>query len=127
VHGHSAKAAAGLEHTVALCDMAAAAIVLFEPNPRTAKALCDNLALNGHHVDVEMAALTAVPSHDVRFADAVDIGGFAVSGTHCRSSEATVIRVRAETLADAIVRIDPTVLVLDVEGAEHDLLMSVTA
>ena len=103
------------------------AIVVFEPNPRTAKALCANLALNGHHVAVEVAALTAVPSDEIRFADAIDIGGFAVSGTHCGSSEATIISVRAETLADAIARIDPTVLVLDVEGAEYDLLMSVTA
>jgi FkbM family methyltransferase len=103
------------------------AIVVFEPNPRTAKALCANLALNGHHVDVEVAALTAVPSNDIPFADAIDIGGFAVSGTHCRSREARIICVRAETLADAIARIDPTVLVLDVEGAEYDLLMSVTA
>jgi FkbM family methyltransferase len=100
-------------------------IVVFEPSPRTAEALRANLALNGHRVHVEGAALTADSNDHVGFTDAIDIGGFAVSGTHCKSNEATAISVRGESLSHAIARIDPTVLVLDVEGAEYDLLMSI--
>jgi FkbM family methyltransferase len=101
-------------------------VVVFEANPRTAKALQTNLALNGHAIMVEIRALVAAANANVAFADLIgtDIG-FASCSTHRIESGVPAITVPAETLADALRRIDPTVLVIDVEGAEYDLLTSV--
>ena len=101
-------------------------IVVFEANPRTAEALQANLALNRHVVKVEIRALVADANADVAFADLIETDtGFGGCSTHRVVSGVPTITVPSETLADALRRIDPTVLVIDVEGAEHDLLMSV--
>ena len=101
-------------------------IVVFEANPRTASALQVNLALNGHAIKVETRALVADANAEVAFADLIEAtAGFGSCSTHRVESGVSTITVPAETLADALRRIDPTVLVIDVEGAEYDLLTSV--
>ena len=103
-----------------------AAILVFEPNPRTAKALRANLALNGHRIKVEEAALSATPSgQELCFIDVSEIDHFAKSGLQCNPNRGRKISVRAQSLSDAINRFDASILVLDVEGAEHDILVSV--
>jgi len=102
------------------------AIVVFEANPRTAEALQVNLALNGHAIKVETRALVADVNADIAFADLIEAdAGFGGCSTHRIESGVATITVPAEALAEALRRIDPTVLVIDVEGAEHDLLASV--
>jgi FkbM family methyltransferase len=101
-------------------------IVVFEANPRTASALQVNLALNEHAIKVEIRALVADANAEVALADLIDANaGFGSCSTHRVESGVSTITVPAETLVDALRRIDPTVLVIDVEGAEHDLLASV--
>jgi FkbM family methyltransferase len=101
-------------------------IVVFEANPRTAEALQANLALNGHAIKVEIRALVADVNADVAFADLIEAdAGFGGCSTHRVESGVPTITVPAEALAEALRRVDPTVLVIDVEGAEHDLLASV--
>jgi FkbM family methyltransferase len=101
-------------------------IVVFEANPRTAEALQINLALNRHAIKVETRALVADVNPDVAFADLIETTtGFGGCSTHSVDSSVPAITVLAEALVDALRRIDPTVLVIDVEGAEHDLLVSV--
>jgi FkbM family methyltransferase len=101
------------------------AIFAFEPNPRTCQALRANLALNGHSVTVENAALVADDRNEVRFVDTIDTSSFAVAGTLGAAAADHAITVRAEPLARLMARLDPTVLVLDVEGAECELIGSV--
>ncbi len=101
------------------------AVFAFEPNPRTAQALLANLALNGYSVVVENSALVADDRDQVAFADTIDISSFAVAGILDVETAPHAIMVRAEPLARVIARLDPTVLVLDVEGAEFELLHSV--
>jgi FkbM family methyltransferase len=101
------------------------AVFVFEATPRTAQALRGNLALNGHSIAVEEAALIGDDRDAVEFSDTVDGVGFAVAGLHGRGPGTRTITVRAEPLTRAISRLDPTVLVLDVEGAEADILCSV--
>jgi FkbM family methyltransferase len=101
-------------------------IVVFEANPRTAEALQVNLALNRHAIEVESRALVADANADVAFADLIETAtGFGSCSTHRVDSGVPTITVPAETLSDVLRRVDPTVLVIDVEGAEHDLLASV--
>jgi FkbM family methyltransferase len=102
------------------------AVVVFEAHPRTAAVLQANLTLNRHSIRIERKALVADDRGDVAFADAIDASGFGSSSTHRIDPAMPTITVPAETLAAAIRRIDPTVLVIDVEGAEHDLLASVS-
>lgn len=112
--------------TMAIADIVGdGAVFAFEATPRTAQALRDNLALNGHSIAVEEAALTGDDRDTVEFSDTTDGVGFAVSGLHGPGRDARTITVRAEPLARAIARLDPTVLVLDVEGAEADILCAV--
>ena len=101
-------------------------IVVFEANPRTASALQVNLALNGHAIKVETRALVANANADVAFADLIEAtAGFGSCSTHRVEAGVSTITVPAETLTGALCSLDPTVLVIDVEGAEYDLLTSV--
>lgn len=100
-------------------------IVVFEANPRTAEVLKTNLALNRHTIRVETRALVADTSTDVPFSDSIETLGFGSCSTHRIGAGAPTINVLTETMTAALSRIDPTVLVIDVEGAEHDLLASV--
>jgi len=100
-------------------------VVVFEPNPRTASALNRNLALNGHSIRLETAALVPGERGEVSFADTVDGGSFATAGIAGETTTSQVINVPAEPISGVIARLDPTVLVLDVEGAEFELLRSV--
>lgn len=101
------------------------AVVTFEPNPRTAKALRANLAVNGHKVTVQSVALVADDRSEVPFVDTIDTAGFAIARIVGTADVEHAIVVPAEPLSRAIARIDPTVLVLDVEGAEFELLRAV--
>lgn len=102
------------------------AVVAFEPNPRTMEVLRANLALNGYSVAVENAALIAGDRDKVVFFDTIDIGGFLGSKVQADATPGPhSIMVRAEPLVHAISRLDPTVLVMDVEGGEYDLLNSI--
>ena len=97
-----------------------AAVFVFEPDPDTRAGLRENLRRNGHDIHVEDAALVAGDERTVAFS----VGHhFYARGTHRRSDH--VITVPAESISHAIARLDPTILVLDVEGAEADLVCSV--
>jgi FkbM family methyltransferase len=111
--------------TMAIADIVGDdAVFAFEPNPQTARALMDNLTLNGHRVAIENAALVAGEQKEIAFAAPADATNFAIGSTHSPERGAT-ITVRAEQLSALLRRLEPTVLVLDVEGAEYDLLRSV--
>jgi FkbM family methyltransferase len=111
--------------TMAIADIVGDdAVFTFEPNPQTARALLDNLTLNGHRVATENAALVAGEQREIAFAAPADATNFAIGSTHLAEPGAR-ITVRAEQLSALFRRLEPTVLVLDVEGAEYDLLRSV--
>jgi len=95
------------------------AVFVFEAHPETAAALRENLELNGHKIQVTAAALTAVDAPEVEFS----VGHYFYARSTHRTSD-RVIRVPAESISSVIKRLDPTILVLDVEGAEADLLCS---
>ncbi|EJW12773.1 Methyltransferase FkbM [Rhodovulum sp. PH10] len=112
--------------TMAIADLVGdAAVTVFEPTPRTATALRENLALNGHSVTVEQAAVVAGDVAEVAFADTSETSSFAVAGLVDAAAAPTRIVVPARALSAIVATLDPTVLVLDVEGAEVDLLPSV--
>ncbi len=102
------------------------AVQVFEPNPRTAEALRKNLLLNGYNIHVAVAALIAEARTETAFLDSIGYDDFTISGTHRGRDRARLLTVPAISIADAIVQFDPTVLVLDVEGAEFELLTCVS-
>ena len=101
------------------------AVVTFEPNPRTANALKANLSVNGHRIAVKTAALVADNCSEVHVLDTIDTASFAVTRTLGAVVVEHAIVVPAEPISRVIAPFDPTVLVLDVEGAELGLLSSV--
>lgn len=113
--------------TMQIADLVGDAnVIVFEPTPRTAQGLRDNLALNGHRVTVEQAALVAGDEREITFADTSGSGSFAVAGIVGAAGRADAIVVPALSLQAAIAQFDPSVLVLDVEGAEVYLIPAVT-
>jgi FkbM family methyltransferase len=98
-------------------------VFCFEPSPRTAEALRANFELNGHKIALKTAALVGADVRTVTFTEFPD--NFVLSGTHVSSPHGVTTTVAAEPLAEAIAAIDATVLVLDVEGAEADLIASI--
>ncbi len=99
-----------------------ATIVAYEADPETAARCRANLALNGHAFAVENAAVTSSSEATATFhvSDA-----FVASSLHESAAATRTITVPAVNFCRELARLRPEVLVMDVEGAETDLLTSV--
>lgn len=100
-----------------------ASIVAYEPDPATAEDCRANLAANGHSFPIRNAAMTsgddATTAFNVRDA-------FVASSLYESAQARRTITVPAVNFARELARIQPQVIMMDVEGAEVDLLTSVT-
>lgn len=92
-------------------------VLCYEANPRMAELIASNFALNGLKPNLVNRAVS-LRGGDVIFFRNDNIVSSSLSGA--RGGEATA--VASDALNDVIERFRPTVLVMDVEGAEVELL-----
>jgi FkbM family methyltransferase len=95
----------------------AANVIAFEPNPAAAAVAADNFVLNGLAVRLERAAVGS-QAGTARLA----IGEGSWFGASIGGSYATTIDVPVRTIAEVLAAHEPTILVLDAEGMEADIL-----
>ena len=100
---------------------AGASVRAFEPLPKNAAILRDNVAPYGERADVIEAALIPGPESSVWLA-----GGSGFPGTHSICSRAKVIKqkflVPALMFREQLIYYQPNVLKLDIEGGEYLLM-----
>lgn len=92
-------------------------VLAFEASPRTAGYLQRNLAANGLQVTVRRAALAAEDGEMTFFANPNVLS----SSLHERSG-ATAVTVQAHAVGPIVAAFAPNVLVLDIEGAEIEVV-----
>lgn len=101
-------------------------VTSYEPDPAVAELAAGNLRLNGcRNVQLIQAAVTAVSSSaSAQLSQEADFWIRAITsdpeGTVVSASTRTTVPTVA--IADALERARPTVVVMDVEGLEHELL-----
>lgn len=101
-------------------------VVAFEPSPPAYELLRENVALNGDRIHAYRIALSDT---DSRVEFAVDVGGrqsrMSTLNADNPRTDVETTRVQARRLASVLDREDvppPTLVKIDVEGAEHDVL-----
>ncbi len=94
-------------------------VLCYEPIPRAARALMTNFELNGCHPHFRQRAIT-VDGGDVKLFAASNL----MSSSLFRRAEGEFITVASDRFDGVIGAWKPTILVVDVEGAECDLLPS---
>lgn|GEM_PF-1120876 len=95
----------------------AEAVVAFEPNPAAAIVAAENFALNNLPVKIEHAAVGVAAGWATLTVGSSSWLGAAIGGGH-----ATTIEVPVCAIGDVIAQYRPTILVLDAEGMEVDIL-----
>lgn len=104
---------------VACMEQGAASVTAYEAMPKTAAFLRGNLARYGERAEVVCAALVA----DNRTEATLHLSSFTGANTVATPKPgAKQIQVPSVCFRDALRVIRPTVLKLDLEGAEYDLL-----
>lgn len=93
-------------------------VTSYEANPRLEPVIRDNYALNGLVPDLHMRAVT-VDGSPISFFRSDNIVS---SSVFDRENQGERITVASEAIDAVIARVDPEVIVIDVEGAEVDLL-----
>lgn len=94
-------------------------VLSYEPNPATLPLIQANHALNDLHPGVRPKAVTADGGPIIFFRT-----GNIISSSLIEREESDAITVESDTLADALADFVPTILLMDAEGAELDLLPS---
>jgi FkbM family methyltransferase len=92
-------------------------VVAFEPNPAAATVAAENFAINNLPVTIERAAVGAAAGTATLAVGSSSWLGAAIGGGHAHAIE---VPVRA--IGDVIAQYDPTILVLDAEGMEAEIL-----
>ncbi|RED26054.1 FkbM family methyltransferase [Rhodopseudomonas thermotolerans] len=92
-------------------------VVAFEPNPAAAAVAADNFALNRLPVRLERAAVGAQAGTAT-----LAIGDGSWLGASIGGNYQTTVEVPVRAIAEVIAAYQPTVLVLDAEGMETDIL-----
>jgi len=93
-------------------------VVSYEANPRMQQVIEANYALNGEQPELRMRAVTP-DGKPVTFHLSENVVS---SSLYQRSQSQTAVTVDSDALHDALEEVAPDVLVMDVEGAEVDLL-----
>lgn len=93
-------------------------VTSYEANPTLEPVIRANYALNGLEPDLRMRAVT-VDGQPVTFHQSDNVLS---SSLYARAEAGREIRVDSDALADVLGEVAPDVLVMDVEGAEIDLL-----
>ena len=110
------EAGAGIGVVTTVCAARSAAVLTYEANPALIERIRGNLALNGLTAELRNRAI-GVADGSLSFT----IGdNFLSSSAHAR--EGTATEVGCDALAGVIEAFDPTVIVMDIEGAEIDVL-----
>jgi len=94
-------------------------ILSYEPNPAMKPVIEKNYALNGLTPNLRSKVLATAPGEVEFFFDEGVLSSSLIDRRHGGAT-----RVQADAIAEVIESYDPTVLVMDVEGAEIDLLRS---
>ncbi len=109
--------------TAACMEQGAAGVRCYEAAPVNAKLAKENLSRYGSVVEIVEAALTAGSDHSVT----LTMSGFSGANSILPSAtRAKNIKVRAINFRQELLAFNPNVIKLDVEGAEYDLLDSLT-
>ncbi|WP_341862796.1 FkbM family methyltransferase [Gymnodinialimonas sp. 57CJ19] len=95
-------------------------VTSYEANPAMGDVIRKNYAENGLQSDLRMHAVTVNGSPIQFFADANVLSSSMID----RNLPTTEITVESDAMADVMERVAPDVIVMDVEGAEVDLLSS---
>lgn len=107
-------------YTVLASGAVGARCISFEPAPRAYRALLDNLRLNdlSARVEARNECLASTPG-EVEFTADFDTGNHVVAEPHCGGG---TVRVPVTTLDIAVGDHDPTMLKIDVEGYETNVI-----
>lgn len=92
-------------------------ILSYEPNPAMKPVIEKNFALNGLRPNLRNKVLDTKEGEVEFFCDEGVLSSSLIDRRH-----GCATRVRADAIADVVATFDPHVLVMDVEGAETDLL-----
>jgi len=95
----------------------AGSVLAFEPNPAAATVAADNFALNQLPVRLERAAVGSTAG-----TAQLAIGDGSWLGASIGGGYATTVAVPVRSIAEVIADYAPTILVLDAEGMETDIL-----
>jgi FkbM family methyltransferase len=95
----------------------ASAVAAFEPNPLAAAVATENFALNRLPVTLENAAVGAATGTAT-----LAIGRSSWLGASIGGGHAIKVDVPVRAIGDVIAKYDPTILVLDAEGMEAEIL-----
>lgn len=95
-------------------------VTSYEANPAMGDVIRKNYAENGLQPDLRMQAVTVNGSPIQFFADANVLSSSVID----RDLPTTEITVDSEAMSDVMDKVAPDVIVMDVEGAEVDLLTS---
>jgi len=90
----------------------------YEANPRMEEIIRENYRLNGWEPDLTMKAVTADGRRLKFFQEANILSSSLID----RNLDGREIEIESVAINDAIRRHDPTVIVMDVEGAEEEIL-----
>jgi FkbM family methyltransferase len=115
----------GLHAVTAKCLHPAASVVCFEPSPAIAARLAENAALNGATVELHAYALSAENSALPFFANSSGNPGMSTlrpAQGFSYDERFVVATLRAADVIERGIAPPPTAMVLDVEGAEVDVL-----
>jgi len=96
-------------------------VTVYEANDAIIASARQTLALNAINVDIPNAAIVPDSYQDVsvKFHVHKDFWASSLASTDC---DARVVEVNAVPLGEAIAELSPTFLIIDVEGAEVDIL-----
>jgi FkbM family methyltransferase len=93
-------------------------VLSYEANPRLEDTIRENYALNGIAPNLRMRAVT-LDGQPITFFRSENIVS---SSTKDRGSHAETLKVQSDRLDDIVAEHRPNVVIMDVEGAEIDLL-----
>lgn len=93
-------------------------IFTFEANPDLEPFIRETYRLNDVHPQLELAMLTDRDGEQEFYVNRA----FWASSTTADAGAKRVVRVKTRSLNEQIRRINPSVLIMDIEGAEYDLL-----
>jgi FkbM family methyltransferase len=107
-------------YTVLASGAVGARCISFEPAPRAYRALLDNLRLNDLNTRVEARneCLASAPG-ELEFTADFDTGNHVLAGPQ---NGVGTVRVPVTTLDIALTKLDPTMLKIDVEGYETEVI-----